>query len=691
MQIPDWDPAMLREFDPAAMIDHARAANASAVMVYFNSHTGLCNWPTRVGHRHRAFEDRDVMAEVLRAARRRELPVCAYYSVNFNNRAWEEHPDWRLLPAVPAMIGGGLLQRERYGICCFNHPEYRDFVRLQLREILADYAVDAFFCDMMWWMSLCLCASCRQRLRVEQDAEIPEIIDWLDPAWCRYQHARERWLTEFACELREVARATRPGVAVYHNFAVGLTNWTRGVAFESARAHDFLGGDFYGGRDEQLVISRLMLNLSAGGPVEFMTTVTGSLAEHERLKSAELLRNQSNAATACGAAFLAILGIDPDGRCNPAAIERIRDVFARRIPHEGELGGMAIEEIAVYFSDASKMSFLDNGLPLSQAPVNQAADYPHLHAVQGACRILQQAQLPFGIITRKQLDNLGRYPVIVLPNVLRMDDEEIAALRAYVHAGGRLYASRYTSLTATAGRRAGDLMLADVFGCHFEAVEAGRNLYLEPAHELCATAIVPQRVVSHWIDPGERTGALRLAARIEGQALMTLTLPYGYPSRGSIEGRDWASIHSFPPWERTRIPAVVDNRYGDGRAIYSAADLESGGSEAHDATFLALIRSLLGRRPAFSADAHPRVWMTAFAQPERSRWLLCFLNDTRELPAVPLPAFPFRLVAPAGTAFTRLRSLADGADIPFSVDESGTFVARLSGLEEFTMVSATYA
>jgi len=691
MHVPDWDPGMLREFDPAALIGAARAANASAVMVYFNSHTGLCNWPTRSGRRHRAFAGRDVMAETLRAARRHELPLCAYYSVNFNNCAWEEHPDWRLVPAAPAMIGGGLLQRERYGVCCFNHAGYREFVKLQVQEILESYAVDAFFFDMMWWMSVCLCASCRRRLRAEQGMEIPGIIDWLDPAWCRYQRAREQWLTGFACELRDVVRAARPGIAVYHNFAVGLTNWTRGVAFESARAHDFLGGDFYGDRDEQLVVSKLMLNLSGGSPVEFMTTVTGNLAEHERLKPAELLRSQSSAATACGAAFLAILAIDPDGHCHPGAIDRVRDVFARRIPHETELGGTAIEEIAVYFSDSSKMSFLDNGLPLAQAPVSQAADYPHLHAVQGACRILQQAQLPFGIITRRQLGELARYAVIILPNVLRMDDEEIAALRAYVHAGGRLYASRFTSLTSTTGERRGDLMLADVFGCHFEAFETGRNLHLEPAVGRYADAIAPERMVSHWIDSRERTGAVRLAMQVEGSVLMTLTLPYGYPSRGSVEGRDWASIHSFPPWERTRIPVVVANDYGGGRAIYSAADLESGGSRAHDVSFLALVRSLLDRRPAFSADAHPCVWMAAYAQPERSRWLLCFLNNTRELPAVPLPAFRFRLVAPAGTAFTRLQILANGADIPFSIDESGTLAAELSGLEELIMVGATYA
>jgi hypothetical protein len=690
MQIPDGDPRFLRDFDAGAVIAQVRDARADAVMLYFQSHTGLCNWPTRTGRRHAAFRDRDVMAELLAAAQRHALPVCAYYSVSFNNAAWQDHPDWRLAPSKPAMIAGGLLQRERYGLCCLNHPDYRAFVRAQIAEMLEGYVVDAIFFDMVWWMSICLCPVCRDRYRRETGRDIPMTIDWLDPRWCEFQAARERWLVEFAVELRDTARRVRPGITVYHNFAVALGNWTRGLSFESAVAHDFLGGDFYGGHDEQYVVSRLMRNLSRRQPVEFMTTITANLAEHERLKSFELLRTQALAAASCGAAFLGILPVDPDGRLNDAALARIGRVFEETARFDADSGGTAIEQVAVYFSSESRMSFTDDGLPLERAPVDQPLDYPHLRAVQGACRVLQQAHLPFGVITRRQVGELARYRVLVLPNVLRMDAAEIDAIRAYVRGGGRVYASRLTSWTSTGGQRHADLQLGDLFGCQVEGIEPGRNVYLQPRDAGCAAAIAPERALSHWLDARQATGALRLAAQPSATVLASLTLPYGHPATGSVEGRDWSSIHSFPPWERTDRPMILEQDFGSGRAIYSAADLESGSTESHDALFLHLLRRLLGDDVATSCDAPPAVSMSVFEQPERQRWIVSFLHAPRDLPQQsPLP-FRFQLRRDDGRRFVRLSRLPEGAPACFETTPTGALLATVDALQPFAMYAADY-
>jgi hypothetical protein len=293
--------------------------------------------------------------------------------------------------------------------------------------------------------------------------------------------------------LRDLVRGLKPGIPVYHNFALALANWTRGLPFASARAHDFLGGDFYGGSAEQLVVSRLMTNLSERRPVEFMTTVTANLAEHERLKPPAVLDAQCLAAAASQAAFLAILPVDPGGQVNAAAADRIRRTFAAVQPYEQHLGGVPVEDVGVYFSDASRMNFAENGVALRQAARGSPIDYPHLLAVSGACRVLAAAHQPFGVVTRRQLGDLGRYRVLILPNVLRMDPEEADAVRDYVHHGGRLYASRYTSLTSTDGTRCRDFMLGDVFGCHFAGTESGPIVYLTPVTADAAATIAPAR------------------------------------------------------------------------------------------------------------------------------------------------------------------------------------------------------
>jgi hypothetical protein len=375
MHTPEWDERFLKQYDPSRVCDASLAAHVTGAMVYFQSHVGLCYWPTSSGKQHAAFSGRDLMAETLDLYKDRGIPMCAYYSVNFNNWAYSEHPDWRLKPAAaPSM---GILPMERYGIVCLNNPDYRAFVYAQIDEIVKGYEIDAIFFDMVWWSGICLCESCREKYRSETGSEIPQTIDWFNPEWCRFQTVRESWVTEFACQMRGRVHQTRPNLQVYHNFALAMANWTRGIHFNSAKCHDFLGGDFYGGREEQLVVSRLMLNLSETRPVEFMTTISANLIEHEHHQRIETLQLMAYAATACASAFLLIAAVNPDGTLNQAMYDRMAPVFANTAPYEPFLGGDPVEDIAIYCSSESKMNFTENGNTITESPSSSAADYPH--------------------------------------------------------------------------------------------------------------------------------------------------------------------------------------------------------------------------------------------------------------------------------------------------------------------------
>lgn len=669
MHIPDWDPAFLSRYEPMDYVQAAETAGADGVMLYFQSHLGLCYWPTETGVRHRAAKDRDLAGEALAGFTASGLPVCAYYSVNFNNRAFLDHPDWRLQPASPSTIG--VLPRERYGIVCLNNPGYRAFVDAQIDEIAA-YPVDAFFFDMVWWNGVCVCDTCRGRFRSEAGHDIPDLVDWTDPIWVAFQAARERWLAEFAVALRTRARAGRPGADVYHNFALGLSNWTRGVSFESVAGHDFLGGDFYGGRAEQLLITRLMLNLTPSRPAEFMTTVAAGLTEHTRLRTRSEITTKALAATGSGAAFLAIAAIDPDGRIDPEAIARVRDAFAAAAVFDPFLGGEAVEDIGVYCSDYSKMSFADDGRPITEAPAASLPDYPHFKALTGACRALQQAHLAFGVVSRANLADLNRWPVMVLPHVTRMSRDEIEGFRSYVAAGGRLYASRGTSLAGVDGSVGPDFALSAVFGCHLCGELEGRLIYAR-----ASAWPAPARPLAHWRGGPGGAGALALRAGA-GETLVTLTLPYGHPHLGSATDSHWASIHSSPPWEDTDQPLVVRNRFGDGEAIYSGFDIEAGDTPEHDALFVSLVRSLLPKPARLEVETHPCVWASAFDQPAADRMTVCLLNYQLEGPPIVIGSVAISLTLPAGRRCQSVKRAPDLADVAF-VEADGGQVAFEAG------------
>ena len=469
---------------------------------------------------------------------------------------------------------------------------------------------------------------------------------------------------------------------------MSLANWSRAQSLASAASHDFLGGDFYSGRDEQLVVTKLMVNLTESMPPEFMTSVASDLTEHETLKSQEQLDLLTFAATANASAFLGIVGIDPDGGINPAALDRLRQSFRQNTPYEALLGGVPIEDVAVYFSSDSKMAFSENGTLLSELQTSGSNDYPHFHAVKGACRALQMAHVPFGVITRKQLHTLGGYRVVVLGNVLRMDAEECDAFRAYVKHGGALYASRLTSLTRTSGTRYTDFALADVFGASFLFEEQGRQIYLEPASELAAAAMAPQRRISHPVAASSGSGAVRLKSSA-GVVLARLTLPYAYPAAGSVDDREWSSIHSSPPTDMLDSPTIVRHAFGAGEAIYSAADIEVGAGPG-EALFLAIIASLIGDvAPSFSSDAPGCVWVVAFDQAAESRTILSLLNYQVELPAIPLGPISVWVRERPERRVARVWMAPGGESIACKEDGEGMRVV-LPGLSVFSMIVIEY-
>ena len=681
--IPDWDPAFLEKFDVPTLLGAIERSGAQAAMVYFQSHVGLCNWPAASGVMHGGVRDPGVLASLIEALHARDIPVCAYYSVHFNNWAYLAHPEWRF--EHKTRNGMGPLPAARYGLCCSNIPGYRAFVREQTREIVAGYAVDAVFFDMMWQPGVCCCRHCRTRFETETGRLFPERLDWLDPAWCDFQGARERWTLEWADELRALVREHKD-IDVYHNFAMGVANWSRAQGFESAAGHDFLGGDFYGGREEQLVVCKLMLNLSERRPIEFMTTATCDLTAHESLKSHEEHDLLAFAAIAHGAAFLAIAACDPDGATNPAVLEIIERSFSKIAAYEPFLGGAPVEEVAVYFSSASKMSFADDGVELRELATSGSTDYPHFHSVRGACRALQAAHIPFGVITRKQIGELARYRVVVLPNVLRMDAEECEAVRRYVAGGGKVYASRLTSLTEVLGVRSEDFTLADVFGASFEAEENGRAIYVEPASEWVREALAPQRRLAHALDARARTGAVRVRAG-SGAALATLALPFGHPHPGAVGDEHWSSIHSSPPGVWMDAPTLVRNRFGAGEAIYAAADIEAARG-ASQALFLAAIKRLLGAGPLrVEANAPACVWLTAFEQDERV--IVSLLNYQAESPVLPIEAIEIILRPRNGRSFRRACLAPGGRELALE-EVSGGARIRAPRLEMFAMIVVEY-
>jgi hypothetical protein len=673
MHIDDWDDSFLSKLDPVTYVEMLKTANVQSTMVYANSHIGYCFWPTKNGQMHQGLRGRDFLGEVIGLCHKEGIDVVVYYTLVFDNWAYDHDPSWRIL------YDGGIASRDtpvlgRYGTVCPNNPGYRAWTEAQVADLCTSYEFEGIYFDMTFWPGVCYCAACKQRYADEVGGDMPMTINWNDPQWVAFQKKREEWLCEFAAFATEIARKHRPGIAVQHNCSTLTAPWLFAATLGLRDHNDFIGGDLYGGFGEQSFICKLYHSISLNQPFEYQTSrCYPSLRDHTTVKSKEMLEVHNYLTLAHGGAFFFIDAIDPVGTLNRRIYETMGEIFAQSQHYEPYLGGELCQDVAVYFSLDSKMDFADNDKYANTVPTA----VPHLDAALGASRTLRENHIPFGVISGNNLKDTSAYQVIVLPNVLVISEEEAQALRRFVEGGGGLYASGQTDLAH----------LSDIFGVSIEGVAAETVTYITPTsrgRDLLA-GVDPNLPLSIFAPSTTPGGSIfeplpasgrqvKARASNEDEVMATLTLPY----TDSADSKKIASIHSNPPGIATDYASVVYRSFGKGNVIWVAAPLEAAVQQPHKDAFANMIRTLASAPSSFEADAPAAVEVTLFHQPDRKHYLVNVVNEQELLP--PIPVFNIRIrVRMGGRRATRATLLPAESPLPFDVkgDYMEVMVPRL--------------
>ncbi len=666
MHIADSDPRFMRAYDPVHYVDNLVRAGIDTAIVYAGNCLGLCFWPTRVGQMHRGLDGRDILREVTDECRRRDLKVVVYFNI-WSRWAYDTHPEWRYVNAA----GKGHLvetQGQRYGLCCPN-TAYGPYVLQQVADLAEHYAMDGFWVDMIgWFAGPCFCAACQARYRDETGAAFPAQVDWLDPAFDQFQTRREAWFAGFARDIRATLHRHQPAASITFQAASWSLGWYLGVSPELFAQSDYLAGDFYGDPIEQSYVCKLLEALATHRPVEFMTSRCPTLAEHTTMKPRELLEAQAFAAMANNAAFVFIDAMNPDGTVEPAPYVVMGDILARTRVYEQYLGPhlTRLADVGLYTDLRSLASLQDAGTPLADASPRRVP----ARSLQRVAGTLVRHHLTYDVVTRRQLGELARFRVVILPDAFRLDVEEAAALREYVAAGGRLYVSGDTSFAAGNG----DFLLGDMLGVRRAGRTAWEITFLSPTpghSELSpATAGAPLEL---------NEGMTLVEADADAEVLAHLALPYTPP----FDAQVYASAISNPPGPASEHPALVRHAYGQGVTLYCAGRLESAPHEAHATVFARLIRGLLNGPDLVQTDAPRAVEIMVYADDHARCLLVCLLNFQRDLPNIPVHHIEVS-VGLGGRPASTVTCLPD--DVPVPARVQGDRVAfTVERLETFAM------
>ncbi len=673
MHIEDWDEKFLSEFSPEEYVQNLKKANINYAMIYLQSHAGLCYFPTKAGTMHKAFEkEPDKMKKLIDLCHENNIKVCGYYSLFYNTREHDNHPEWRQINADGKSNRESKLEKvdldfssassARYGIICPNNPYQQKFVCDQIDEMLDYFTIDALFFDMPFWAGTCYCKHCQKEYNKIFSTDIPLLKS--DEYIYLNKEEKKKYIqrVEFAnITMGKVIRLFTdhvkkrcPDMPIEHNFASSIASKSiSGCGEEVAQCCDYVGGDLYGDMFNHAFACKYFKNISKNQPFEQMfSRCKPSLGTHTLTKSTDEMKVALSSTMAHHGATLLIDAIDLVGTMDSRLYDRIGEIFDFQKPYENYFTGEMAEDIGIYFGLRSKLT------------------YAHANS-KDCCKTLSsnliRLNVPHGIIN--SFSDFSKHKYVIAPIFGKLESTD--KIISYVENGGTLFIS---------GMENEDLVKT-LTGNKLIDITEEKNTYIVPQkefEELFEGFNEKYPLPYDGYAPIVKTGK-------ETTVLATLNVPATKPTETRF-----ASIHSNPPFINTDIPMITLNNFGKGKVIWSAVSFEgktiwkndNSGENYIEYTqiLLNLLKYTSPKDFSFSSDAPTNVEITMFKNEDSYTINTYLLTNEPKI----FPIMPFNITVKAEKAPKKVLLLPNEEPMQFTY-ESGNIAFKTRVLNFFDM------
>lgn len=545
----------------------ARDAGAESMMFYSQDHWGYAYYLSDAAVRHPHL-DRDVFGTEVSLAKKLNMSVVCYYSLQFNNQCVLKHPDWGWVNEK------GDQQRQRWYITCLDSP-YRQYVLNMMDEIFARYDVAELFLDIFGIQfhqfhsrgtsPFCFCKYTEEAWnKVHPGDPYREGFNTPEGWEARYRWHQKRSMSDMLDEITATARKHRPNLIVSLNggpeafpddimqkvsfiYAEPITT-TTGISIGSILMRGYARPDYQAG-----VFSKQ----------GYLDLYPGSIP---RVKADALM--VQNARTFIVGNAPIISDLDGQGfskRWFAVAKETWADVSNVDSLLEGV---QPVLSTAMLYSNSTRQA-----LEAEKRPVD------FRQSTVGALEALTYAGRPVESLAEFRLtpEEMAKFEALVLPEVEILSDAQAEVIRNWVKAGGTLVASYKCGLRDEKRQARSNFALADVLGVDFESEE---RKYI---HESVEKPPRPGEYTSTYLESAGSPLAKMLAVSTVGLAgsflrlkrttaeeVMRYRLPFMVED---MPHNHWFNWGPPPPGTETAGTAVAYNRFGKGQSLYLGVPL----------------------------------------------------------------------------------------------------------------------
>ncbi len=555
----------LSKLDPERIVKQIKGCGAQTMVVKCRPWSGYAYYPTEFGEMHPTLKKKelDYVKTMVELCRKEGIHVKAYFDQGFDNWAYENHPEWRSISPfgtqsldVSMPVDGVHMRKSRYANVCINNPEYVEYCKNCLREMISKCHFDSIFLDMPFFpWYVCQCKACKDKYLRETGKEMPTAVDWDDPEFREFQYKREVWAGDFAMEMSRTVKETDPDCTCEHNLQSVLAPWTAAETDLTAEANDYCSADTYDSYFEQSFFCKYFKNLSKTLPYVFISGKCKQLSLHTTTKATDELARQGFIALLHNAAFSICDGMNPDGTLTDIVYaDTIKNSFAKTKPYEEYVNGDLISNAAVWFPSHSKYDRDDNGKSIAEACM-RFGGMKFYGAKVASGRLLNMLNIPYDTIPSKKL-GYQKNDLLIIASVANIRDEEMKEIESYIMNGGSVYISGKPGHT-----RILELLEAEYVGdtehftTYMDPTESGKRFFKEFDRQQPAACGIQSR--------------LSFKAGSEYETLAELVLPYTLPTTS-----EFAAIHSDPPGVYTGEPCAVLKNVGKGKILWVGGEME---------------------------------------------------------------------------------------------------------------------
>ena len=565
---------------------------------------------------------RDLVGEFTDACRKLGIRAGAYITPFEHIPFTKGHPEWC------QTLTDGSLFLGAWHCGCWNSP-YLDAICALISELFSRYALDAAFFDgLLSRHGVCHCPSCKAKFKAATGFDLPSAHDMADPAFRAYLRWKQQTLAEACRRIVAATRVKNLDVQVISNSPVAWCNWCAVQPEEFFDATEFACTENIGLAEKGAGYLHMPSVLRSGYMIAYTRGQSRGFPKVQAYSYVSSVSVRIDLDILLEAKSVIALGGLPCIHGDQPQTKVAFDYVRRCEPY------LADTKPVLWAAVAASQESCDT------QRIQEAVHGAYFEDLRGVYMALSDLKTPPEFVSGRDLGELplDPYAVLILSDVGRINARQAERIRNFVSGGGGLIATCETGLFGEDGRKTADFALADVMGVNAAAMPEELSGPKDPWFQTAAYLRFEGK--PWWGD------AIQPSTDLEAGAAEAADLPWETSFKACllhdpfqpVAARQGAKviawIEALKAGRQQKIPGIVENRYGKGRAIYLSPRFGEIYARFPFLPWRRLLAEALDRvasRPApVTVKAPLCVSIHTWEQPAQNRWVIHLLNDLDE-------------------------------------------------------------